>query len=56
MEDKYLYETFRSKASAFDHDFTRFLNEKSRNGWEYQHCFFCHDDTMSYASCIFKRL
>lgn len=53
--EKYLYETFKGKPSAFDMDFTNFLNEKSRNGWEYQNCFFCHDENMSYASCIFKR-
>jgi len=55
MEDKYLYETFKHEASTFDKGFTRFLNEKGRNGWEYQNCFFCHDNTTSYASCIFKR-
>ncbi len=54
LKNKYLYETFKSTPSAFDHEFTEFLNEKSRIGWEYQDCFFCHDEKMSYAACIFK--
>ena len=55
--DEYKFETFKADATAFDQEFTNFLNKKSKDSWRVKSCSYCHDDMAktTYASCIFKK-
>jgi hypothetical protein len=55
MENKYMFETFRSSSSDFDGRFTDYLNEKYSNDWKVKHCDFHSESKEISASCMFKR-
>ncbi|WP_041439858.1 hypothetical protein [Syntrophobacter fumaroxidans] len=56
MEGKYLFESFSADVSAFDTEFTGFLNGKYGDGWKVKGCTYCHNDGKTYASCLFKNI
>ncbi len=57
MGDRYLFETFRADSSAFDGDFTNYLNSKRRDHWKVKNCSFSSagEGGKMCASCLFKR-
>jgi hypothetical protein len=55
MKNKYLFETFKSSSSDFDHQFTNYLNDKYSDAWKVKHCEFLDSSDEKSASCMFKR-
>ena len=55
MNDKYRFETFSSNQTSFDQEFTRYLNERRREGWKVKDCSYRHEGgSQTTASCLFK--
>ncbi len=55
MHDKYIFETFSSDQMSFDQEFTKYLNERRRDGWKVKDCLYRHEGgNQTMASCLFK--
>jgi len=52
--DRYLFETFEADNSAFDSEFSQFLNRKYASGWKYKNCQFDSGANRRWAYCLFK--
>ena len=55
MHNKYIFETFSSDQTSFDQEFTKYLNERRREGWKVKDCSYRHEGgSQTMASCLFK--
>jgi hypothetical protein len=55
MHNKYLFETFSSGQTSFDQEFTKYLNERRRDGWKVKDFAYRHEGgSQTMASCLFK--
>ena len=55
MHNKNMNETFSSDQMSFDQEFTKYLNERRRDGWKVKDCSHRHEgDSQTMASCLFK--
>ena len=55
MHNKYLFETFSSDQTSFDQEFTKYLNERRRDGWKVKDCSYRSEGgSQTMASCLFK--
>ena len=53
--DRYLFETFASDQMHFDQEFTKYLNDRRRDGWKVKDCNYRHEGSrQTMASCLFK--
>ena len=43
MKEKRMYETLRSEQAGFDRDFSDYMLEKHREGWNVESCSFFQD-------------
>ena len=57
MKEKRMYETLRSEQAVFDRDFSDYMLEKHREGWNVESCSFFqdHDKDRKWAFCTFER-